>query len=275
MDKRGFPLLVEKYLDKAKFTARFVFTEYEGHALELAAEAAAQEEDIVVAVGGDGTINEVASGIAGTRSIMGIVPCGSGNGLALSLGLSLNNEKAVAALNALRVRIIDSGLLNGQKFFNMAGIGFDAHISHEFARLPSRGFLGYVRTAFTEIVRYKSQQYRIEVDGSLYERTAFMISIANSPQYGNNAYISPEASLSDGLLDLCIVKPFPLALFPAVALRMFRKTAHKSRYVEIIKGKNIRIVSYGNARVHLDGEPRLVGEEILISVEPSSLSVLY
>lgn len=274
-DKKGFPLLIEKYLDKEKFQPDFVFTEYAGHAHKIASDAVAAGTDVVVAVGGDGTINEVASALVDTGLKMGIVPCGSGNGLALSLGLPLNNRKAIGVINQLRSMAIDSAVLNEQKFFNMAGVGFDAHISHEFAGMTSRGFRGYIKTAFSEIVKYKPGTYRIEIDGTIFERTAFMISIANSPQYGNNAYISPKASLSDGLLDVCVVKPFPLALFPAVVLRMFTKTSDHSRYLEIIKGKNIRIVSYDNVRVHVDGEPRGAGREISISVNPSSLSVLY
>ncbi|RXF71658.1 diacylglycerol/lipid kinase family protein [Arcticibacter tournemirensis] len=274
-DKKHFPSVAERYLDKDKFTPRFVFTARSGHAYELALKAVEEGTDFIIAVGGDGTVNEIASAVQGSRSAMGIIPCGSGNGLALSLNIPLNHRKAIERVNLLRISPIDTGILNGSYFFNMAGIGFDAHISHKFSNMTSRGFLGYVKTAFSEIVKYKSGSYRIEVDGKNYDRTAFMISIANSPQYGNNAFISPTALLNDGILDVCIVKPFPLALFPAVVLRMFTKTSQYSKYLEIIKGRNIRIVSYDHTRIHLDGEPGEAGKEISISVKPSSLSVLY
>lgn len=274
-NKRNFPKLADKHLDKENFEADFIFTERAGHAFEIASEAVKEQIPVVVAVGGDGTINEVASAAGNSSTKMGIIPFGSGNGLALSLNISLNPAKALERINKLQSLTIDTAVLNGHKFFNMAGVGFDANISHKFAAMTSRGFAGYIRTAISEIIRYQPGVYRIEIDGKLYERTAFMISVANSPQYGNNAVISPGASLNDGLLDVCIVRPFPLTLFPMVALRMFTKTSDNSKYLEIIKGKNIRIVSDNNMMIHLDGEPEEMGKEILISVKPSSLSVLY
>lgn len=274
-NKSDFPVFAGKHINKDKFIPGFVFTEYAGHAFEIASDAVKRGIPVIVAVGGDGTINEVASATENSGSMMGIVPCGSGNGLALSLNISLNKRKALEQINSMRYRAIDTALLNGQKFFNMAGVGFDASISYKFAAMTSRGFIGYIKTAFSEVLHYVPRLYRIEIDGKLYERTALMISIANSPQYGNNAYISPKALLDDGLIDVCIVKPFPLSLFPVVALRMFTKTSHNSKYLEIIKGKNIRILSDNNMMVHLDGEPKEMGQEISISVKPSSLSVLY
>lgn len=275
-DKRGFKQLAESCLDKKLFDAEYVFTDRAGHACELSGEAVSGGFEVVVAVGGDGTINEVASVLAGTDLIMGIVPCGSGNGLALSLGLSLDNRKALSTINDLRSKKIDSALLEGQRFFNMAGIGFDARISHAFAGMKSRGLTGYMRTTLREVSSYKPYEYQIEIDGNKISRTAFMISIANSPQYGNNAYISPEADLGDGYLDICIVKPFRLWQFPAVIWTMFAKKAHTSSYLEIIKGRNIRILSYNNKLIHLDGEPReLVNDGFQVSVDAASLTVLY
>lgn len=275
-DKGDFPGLAEKYLDPGLFIPEYVFTKSAGHAFDLALEAVRRETPVVVAVGGDGTINEVASAVENSETVMGIVPCGSGNGLALSLNISLNKRKAIEALNGMRCRKIDFGTLNGRKFFNMAGVGFDANISHKFATMSSRGFFGYVKTSITEVLQYKSHNYVIEIDGRTVERKAFMISIANSPQYGNNAYISPGALLNDGLLDVCIVAPFPLWTFPGLVWRMFTKSSYKSPYLEIIKGKNIRIVTDNDKMmIHLDGEPGEATKELSISVRPSSLSVLY
>lgn len=274
--KHNFPADAERYLDQDKFEASFVSTQFQGHAFQLADEAVKNDIPIIVAVGGDGTINEVACAVEGSRALIGIVPCGSGNGLALSLGISLDHRKAIGQINMMRWKRIDSGAIGSMKFFNMAGIGFDANISHKFSQMSSRGFTGYIRTSLSEVLKYRSGKYEIEVDGKKIERTAFMISIANSPQYGNNAVVSPDARLDDGLLDVCIVRPFPLYSFPALVFRMFTKTAKNSRYLEIIKGKNIRIVSDNNeTMVHLDGEPKEMGKEIFISVKPSSLSVLY
>lgn len=257
------------------YTPVFLYTKYPGHAYELARDAVKEHVDVVVAVGGDGTINEVGTGIVGTDTRMAIVPCGSGNGLARSLGIPLSWKMAVKALNAFRSRRIDTGILNDFRFFNMAGTGFDAHISNEFASLKGRGFGGYVKKAFSEVLNYKPAQYRLTIDGEVYEREAFMISFANSSQYGNNAYIAPRALLDDGIIDICIIKPFPLYLFISMGLRMFAKTSEQSRYVEIIKGRSVRIESVTNSLVHIDGEAKKIEKEISISVDPLSLSVLY
>src|SRR4051812_15392154 len=156
---------------------------------------------MIVAVGGDGTVNEIASAIVGSGTALGIVPYGSGNGLARFLGIPMNPNQAIQALVKGHVESIDSGTVNGQPFFNMAGMGFDAHISEVFSHGKKRGFVSYIKSSIEEISTYDEQQYHIEIDGKVYERKAFMLSIANSSQYGNNAHISPKASVQDGLLD--------------------------------------------------------------------------
>lgn len=274
-NKRNFPSLAKQHLDTHVYNADFISTAYAGHAYELARKAAGEGADVVVAVGGDGTINEVGTALVGTGTKMGIIPCGSGNGLARSLGIPLTWKGALMRLNGFRSRLIDTGILNEHRFFNMAGTGFDAHISSEFASLKGRGFGGYVKKAFTEVLNYQPGHYKLTIDGEVYEREAFMISFANSSQYGNNAYIAPRALLDDGIIDVCIVKPFPLYLFISMGLRMFAKTSEQSRYVEIIKGRSVRIESVTNALVHIDGEAKETGKEIFISVDPLSLSVLY
>ncbi|MFD2161919.1 diacylglycerol/lipid kinase family protein [Paradesertivirga mongoliensis] len=272
--KLEFPAFATMHLDLDRFNADFVYTEWPTHANDLAIEAVENGMDIVVSVGGDGTINEVASALEGTDTIMGIIPFGSGNGLARSLNISLSNKKAVQILNNLHCRRIDSGILNERKFFNMAGMGFDAHISAKFAQLKNRGLKGYVHTALKEVSAYVPENYDLEIDGNHYEREAFMISIANSCQYGNNAYISPDAKLDDGLLDVCIIKPFPLVQFPVVGYHLFNKTVHTTSYVEIIKGKNIRINRKQGGMVHVDGEPIEMDKCIEIKVKPLSLAIL-
>ena len=164
--------MAAKNLDDAKFNATYVFTKGPGHANELAIEMVKRGSDVLVAVGGDGTINEVASGIGDSGKIMGIIPYGSGNGLARSLGISLDDQRAVQALNKLTINLIDSGTLNDRNFFNMAGIGFDAHISAVFAHNVTRGLGGYVKTAIAEISNYPCQNYVIEVDGKRIVRDA-------------------------------------------------------------------------------------------------------
>ena len=272
--KINFPVLADHYLDKTKVSPIYLFSNSIGHAHQLALESIENDTDVVVAVGGDGTINEIASAVMGSNKSMGIIPCGSGNGLARALGIPLNNHQALSRLNNFNFSKIDSGLFNNKYFFNMAGIGFDAHISKRFADDATRGLKGYIRTTFTEIGQYRSESYIINIDGRQYEREAFMISIANSSQFGNNAHISPFASVSDGLLDVCIIKPFPLYHLPVMGYRMFSKTAHRSRFVEIIQGRHIEINREREGAVHLDGEPQLMGAKLTIQVRPLSLNIL-
>ena len=272
--KTAFPDLANRQLDKHIFSPVYQFTEAVGHGRQLASEALLAGADIVVAVGGDGTINEVGSVMEGSGKMMGIVPCGSGNGLARALKIPMSNQKAVSRLNAMQVHTIDSGILNGKKFFNMAGMGFDAHISAHFAKGGKRGLAGYIANTLAEISTYRPESYLLNIDGVTMERKAFMLSIANSSQYGNNAHVSPTASVKDGLLDVCVIKPFPLYEFPAMVTRMFTKTADKSGYVEIIKGREIKISRQGEGPVHVDGEPYIMDAEINVQVKPASLLVI-
>ncbi|MES2064538.1 MAG: diacylglycerol kinase family protein [Bacteroidota bacterium] len=272
--KDGVPELVAKYLDPTIFDYDIEFTTGIFHAHDLA-KAAVGEYEIVVAVGGDGTVNEIASAIAGTDTVLGVIPFGSGNGLSRFLTIPMDAEGAIKTMNAGRTITIDAGKMNGQWFFNMAGMGFDAHISHVFANgSTKRGFVSYFKSSIQEISTYKSKKYHIEIDGVAYDREAFMLSMANSSQYGNNAHVSPTASVQDGLLDVCIIKPFPLWRFPEMGLRMFTKTAEGSKYVEIIKGKHIVITRQGEGPIHLDGEPQVAGTAIDIEIVPNSLHVI-
>jgi YegS/Rv2252/BmrU family lipid kinase len=271
--KDQVPDLIQKNLDTSLFEPTIVFTEGAMHASDLARGAVGHYQ-YAVAVGGDGTVNEIASAIVGTNTALGILPFGSGNGLARFLGIPIDTAGAIKTLNEERVEAIDSAKLNGQWFFNMAGMGFDAHISEVFSHDKTRGFGAYIRSSFREIANYKSDTYHIDIDGVTYVREAFMLSIANSSQYGNNAHVSPCASVQDGWLDVCIIKPFPLYRFPEMGIRMFAKTAHKSKYVEIIQGKHISIKRSKDAPVHLDGEPQMMGTDVEINIVPGSLKIV-
>lgn len=272
--KKNIPALIDTHLDKYRFNANFSFTEYVGHAAELAAEAGTKNFDIIVAVGGDGTINEVASKVMEQGKILGILPFGSGNGLSRFLKIPMNTVSAIQVINNLNVMKMDTATFNGKPYFNMAGMGFDAHISSIFAGNKKRGLSGYVKLGLKEMLNYKPATYTISVDGQSYTRTAFVVSIANSSQYGNNTYISPEASVRDGLLDVCIVKSFPLILLPKLAYVMLRAKTHESDMVEIIRGKHIQILRPLEAAIHIDGEPFIMGKEITISVNPLSLNII-
>jgi diacylglycerol kinase (ATP) len=271
--KDGVPELIDQNLDKAVFDATIVFSDGVSHARIIALEAVGKY-DIIVAVGGDGTVNEIASAIVGSDTALGIVPYGSGNGLARFLGIPMNPNQAIQTLIKGHAESIDSGTVNGQPFFNMAGMGFDAHISEVFSHGKKRGFISYVKSSMQEIATYNEQEYHLEIDGQVYDRKAFMLSIANSSQYGNDAHISPNASVQDGLLDICLIRKFPLWRFPEMGIRMLTKTSESTSYVEIIRGKQINVTRQSEGPIHLDGEPQVMGTAIHINIVPNSLKVI-
>ncbi|MES2278295.1 MAG: diacylglycerol kinase family protein [Bacteroidota bacterium] len=271
--KDAVPGLIQQHLDSAKYEYAIVYTTGVAHGRKLAAEAAG-EYDVVVAVGGDGTVNEIASALIGTNTVLGVIPFGSGNGLSRFLSIPMDIVGAIKNINNARVETIDAGQLNGKYFFNMAGMGFDAHISEVFSHDKKRGFGAYIKSSFKEITNYKSETYQLDIDGKAYTKQAFMLSFANSSQYGNNAHISPYASVQDGLLDVCVVKPFPLYMFIVMGLRMFTKTTEGSKYVEIIRGKQITVKREKEGPIHLDGEPRIMGADIKVEVLPAALKLI-
>jgi len=271
--KDGVPELIDQNLDKGVFDSTIVFSDGISHARIIASEAV-NKYDVVIAVGGDGTVNEIASAIVGSNTALGVVPYGSGNGLARFLGIPMNPQHAIKTLSTGRVESIDSATVNGQPFFNMAGMGFDAHISEVFSHGKKRGFVSYIKSSMQEIATYNEQEYHIEVDGKVYNRKAFMLSIANSSQYGNNAHISPRASVQDGLLDVCVIRKFPLWRFPEMGIRMLTKAAEGTSYVEIIRGKQIKVTRQMDGPIHLDGEPQIMGTAIHINIVPNSLKVI-
>ncbi|NMN38479.1 diacylglycerol/lipid kinase family protein [Pedobacter sp. SG918] len=272
--KLRIPDFIDQYLDKEKFSPNFVFSEYVGHAGELADEAATKNFDVIVAAGGDGTINEVASKVLKHHKILGILPLGSGNGLARFLRISKNLRYALSLINNFKVDEIDTAEFNNKCFFNLAGMGFDAHLSAVFSKDKKRGLSGYVKLGFKEVFNYKPQTYQLNIDGTEYTKKAFAISIANSSQYGNDVYISPNASVKDGLLDVCIIKPFPIIKLPILGYVMLRGKAENSDMIEIIKGKNIKITREVAGAVHVDGEPLQMGTEIEAKIKPLSLKVI-
>ncbi|WEA00101.1 diacylglycerol/lipid kinase family protein [Mucilaginibacter sp. SJ] len=271
--KDGVPELIKDTVDAGVMEPVIAFSDGIAHARVIAAEAV-DKFDTVVAVGGDGTVNEVASAIVDTDTSLGIVPFGSGNGLSRFLGIPMDTRDAIKNLASGRTEIIDSARINGQPFFNMAGMGFDAHISEIFSHGKKRGFISYIKSSIKEVVGYQPQNYHLDIDGKKYDYKAFMLSIANSSQYGNNVHISPKASLQDGLLDVCVIKPFPLWRFPEMSMRMLIKATESSKYVEIIRGKQILIKREHSGPIHLDGEPQVAGTGIDINILPKSLKVI-
>lgn len=272
--KTAFNKSVLEVLDLKKFNPTFQQTTKPNHAYELGKKAIEDKYDAVVAVGGDGTINELGASLIGSGIPLGIIPEGSGNGLALYLGIPMNETAAIRRLNRFETVDVDCGTVNDKPFFNIAGLGFDASVSDRFANDSIRGPIGYLRSVVNLLGKYKPFHYKLTIDGKTYEREAFMISVANSPQYGNNAYIAPNASVNDGILDVCIVHKFPLYILPMMVYHLFNRSADQSDYVEIIPGKDILIERDDDGPVHVDGEPLALPGNLKIEVKPNSLKII-
>lgn len=249
------------------------YTEYREHARELC-ENAVGKYDIIVAVGGDGTVNEVASSLIGTDTALGIIPVGSGNGLARFLNIPLKVNEAIKVICSAHTRKIDSLKINDLHSVNVSGIGFDAYISHLFAQSKKRGPLTYMRLITKEFPKYKSETYRVVADGEVADWSAFLISFANSSQYGNNVHIAPKAKVDDGLIDLCIIKDFPKYTAPALVLSLLDTNMDRSKFDVLRKAKNIVIEHDKDMLGHIDGEPVNFGNRVEVVINPLSLNVV-
>ena len=249
-----------------------IYTQKAGDATRISKEAAMENIDAVVAVGGDGTVNECLKGLVNTNTALGIIPCGSGNGFAYHIGMKRKIEQAIIQLKDTKIETIDSCTANGAPFVNVSGIGFDAHIANLFAALKVRGLINYMQVIFKEL-SYKPQEYTIKYKGIERKVTAYMISCFNASQYGNDAIIAPMADIQDGLIDFVIVKDFPKWKIPLCLLKVVTGKAHLSKYVEIIKCQHMQI-SASNTLLHLDGEPYKASNPVKINVLPKSLKIL-
>jgi len=230
--------------------------------------------DIVVAVGGDGTINEVARGLMHSQTALGIIPMGSGNGLARHLHIPLNFRKAAETIRKGNTQLIDAAEINGNTFFCTAGIGFDALIGNLFNQKGKRGFYNYVGLSTKEALQYIPRDYRIEIDGQQFDRKAYLITFANASQWGNNAYIAPRAHISDGLLDVVIMNEFSIIAVPWILPSLFTKQLRNTWATETFRGKNIKIIRTKDDYVHCDGESTVMGKAVEVNVIPLALKVV-
>lgn len=230
--------------------------------------------DIAVAVGGDGTVSQLASALSGSTVALGIVPFGSGNGLARHLGVPMDRAAAMKLLESGVMKKIDKGVVNGHDFFCTSGTGFDARIGKLFADSSKRGFWTYTKLTLREYMAYGSEKYQITLDGRTIERDAFLVTTANAGQYGNDAWIAPEASVMDGQLRVVILKPFRFWNLVGIAGKMFRKKMHRSRFIETHAAKEITIRRMENGPAHYDGEPADMNAELHIKVVPACLNVV-
>ena len=238
------------------------------------ARAEQERYDVLFAVGGDGTVHEVAKRLIGKEVALGIVPTGSGNGFARHVGLPLALRASLATCNSGRIATIDTATVNGIPFLGVMGAGFDALIAHRFAESSKRGMRTYVKKGLFAFAEYEPGSYEIEIDGQTLRRRAFVVAVANSSQYGNNARIAPLASLQDGLLDLVTVEDVSVLSALPLLVRLFNGTIHRSGRAKVAHGKHLVIRREGEAPAHLDGEPMMLPALLDVRIVPSSLRLL-
>jgi YegS/Rv2252/BmrU family lipid kinase len=267
---------IREFIAAHQLDAHFFMTEGPGHATELARDAVSLGAERVIAVGGDGTMNEVARALLFTPAALGLVPCGSGNGLALHLGIPTDPRRALVLATDDRtpVAAIDTGLVNGRPFFNAMGTGFDAEISRRFNKLVRRGLPAYARTGLAAFLARTDTPVVIRGGGQRIELTTLLVAVANSDQYGNNAVIAPGARVDDGQLDLLALSPVNvLTALPLVA-RLFARRLHTSPRVQLLRSAQFVIERPAAGLIHTDGETHETGATLEVSVRRRSLRLL-
>ncbi|MDD2799547.1 MAG: diacylglycerol kinase family lipid kinase [Bacteroidales bacterium] len=272
--KPNISRLSRSILDENKFDIRIVTTEYAGHATLLAQKAIEEKFQYVIAVGGDGTINEIAKALTHSDIALGIIPIGSGNGLARHLNIPMDIRSALEIINLELVEKIDFCVANEQLFFTTCGVGFDARVSYQFSKSKLRGGFNYLRSMMIEYLSYRPETYEILIDGETTTEKAFLITCANASQYGNNAFIAPQADLKDGKMDVAILSPFTPFDIATIGLQLFTKQIDKNSKIKIIETDNITILRQQPGEIHLDGEPMWMDSNIKVYTVAGGLRVL-
>ena len=272
--KEGIPSLIARCLDTERFEPEIRFTEYAGHAVDIARQSVTDGYDIAVAVGGDGTVNEVARSLVRSSTALGIIPCGSGNGLARHLCIPMEAEKAIAIINECHIEAFDYGIVNELPFFCTCGMGFDAFISLKFAEAGKRGPVTYVENVLREGLKYRPETYEIVDDTGSMRYKAFLIACANASQYGNNAYIAPGATMKDGEMDVIVMEPFDVLDAPQIAADLFMKTLGNNSKIKTFRAKSLHIRRKQPGAIHYDGDPIMTGTDIDVHIEHLGIRVV-
>lgn len=276
-DKESIISMVPTYFPASRFDITIRRTEHAGHAAEIAREAVEQNVDVVVAVGGDGTVNEIARTLIHTHVSLGIVPCGSGNGLARHLYIPMNPQGALQVISECNIHRLDYGLINDHPFFCTAGVGFDAFLSDKFNKSGRRGLLSYVENALREGLLYKPETYELEIPGDdSVPRTyrAFLITCANASQYGNDFYIAPHASMSDGLMDVTIMEPFSVLEAPQIAYQLVHRTINQNSRIKTFRCKELYIRRATPGAIHVDGDPKDSESTVHVTLVPQDINMV-
>lgn len=273
-NKKTLPKLIDKELDKSQWLMNIVYTEYQGHATILARQFAQMGFDAVVSVGGDGTLNEVACGLAGTKTALGVLPMGSGNGFARHIGVPMNPAAAIRMLNHSEAVLCDYGMAEDKLFVSTCGTGFDATIADHFGQTGKRGFVGYLQSVIKDAFAFRPEHCRLVGDGIDVESTATLINFANASQWGYEAAIAPKASIQDGLMDISIMSAKALLVAPGLAIRMFTKTLDESAFMETLRAREITLIRDEVRPFHIDGDPVDMPKDIHIRIVEDGLRVL-
>jgi diacylglycerol kinase (ATP) len=267
--------LIAQELDTAQFDYHITYTEYAGHATELAAEAVSEGCDIVVAVGGDGSVNEVAKSLIDTNTVLGILPAGSGNGFAMHLGWGRDIAAVLRRFSAAKIETIDTGLMNDRPFVNLAGVGFEASVVFNTRNAAKRGMQGYIKGFFNQLFSYKFKKYNIKVDNETFETEALTITVANAPMYGYNFIVAPLAKYNDGKLEVVVFKKAKKLRYVITTMRMLNRTVNKSPLVKRFSGEKIEISLKEPDFAQVDGEGYPIeNEKLVFTLKPLSLKVL-
>ncbi|MEO5569516.1 MAG: diacylglycerol kinase family protein [Bacteroidia bacterium] len=265
---------IKKSFNNNEYETEIIFTERAGHATELSRQAVENRFDIVVAAGGDGTINETAQSLKHSNTALAIIPTGSGNGFARHFNIPANINKAIGIIKKGKTIVIDSLLINNKFCMNMAGTGFDAHIAQLFANYGKRGFSSYIKLVTKEYFSYKEKKYIIEFDNEKIHRSAFLIAVANASQFGNGAKIAPRAFADDGQMDITILKKIPLHKLVFVISNLFNGKLGSSAYAELLRSTSFTITSEEALFTHIDGEPAEDSKKITATIDPLSIELI-
>jgi YegS/Rv2252/BmrU family lipid kinase len=274
--KTNIPSQIYSNLNCSKDKIEIQFTTHKGHANQLAKEAVKKKIPKIISVGGDGTMNEIANALLGTDTALGIIPMGSGNGLARHAGIPMQTAKAIQHLNQATGQWVDSGSINGHAFFCTAGIGIEAQVTHAFEQLPSRGLKTYIVAAFNELRKYKAETFFINIDDSIqYSGKYIICSFANANQYGNNAYIAPQAKINDNKLDLVLVPKMPWYQLLNKASKLFTKKIHLDEDITQHSFEQVRISRTKAGPIQVDGETLHAEKDIVVCIQKEKLKLLH
>lgn len=271
--KAGLEAAIAGRLRGEHVTLDSVETQRPGHGYELASAACDEGYDIVLAAGGDGTVNEIGAAMRDREAVLGIIPCGSGNGLGRTLGIPQEPDRAIDIIIEGNVVACDYGMVNSTPFFCTCGVGFDAAVAERFATMQRRGYMSYLRSTFQQYINYKPEAYALSINGKIITDRALLIAVCNVPQYGNNAYVAPDATVTDGLLDITLIHAgSPLQTILA-GVELFTGTIGQNRSVEMFRAERAEISRLVEGPVQIDGEPAHFGQYLDVKCVRGGLKV--